>query len=192
MDVASQLAPANVLARAWGFLEVNGWYVVAAVASYFFLLRPYVLDPAMARVAGSARAPTPAKVRDYEEGMREARRRQMEAAERAAEAHAERERERRGREAEELAALGVRRRGGGRRLGDGERRRGRRRRAATQAEAEKIRRRRPVQEAPRPEPARPGRVALDVPSAQAQGEQRRVRPVSVLLSSIDRFTSIID
>ena len=52
MDVASQLAPANVLARAWGFLEVNGWYVVAAVASYFFLLRPYVLDPAMARVAG--------------------------------------------------------------------------------------------------------------------------------------------
>ena len=121
MDVASQLAPANVLARAWGFLEVNGWYVVAAVASYFFLLRPYVLDPAMARVAGSARAPTPAKVRDYEEGMREARRRQMEAAERAAEAHAERERERRGREAEELAALGVRRRGGGRRLGDGSR-----------------------------------------------------------------------
>ena len=119
MDVASQLAPANVLARAWGFLEVNGWYVVAAVASYFFLLRPYVLDPAVARVAGSARAPTPAKVRDYEEGMREARRRQMEAAERAAEAHAERERERRGREAGELAALGVRRRGGGRRLGDG-------------------------------------------------------------------------
>ena len=137
MDVASQLAPANVLARAWGFLEVNGWYVVAAVASYFFLLRPYVLDPAMrarrglgarahpgegARLRGrhAGGAPTP----DGGGGARGG-------GARRARARAPRE------GGGGAAALGVRRRGGGRRSRRRERRRGRRRRAATQAEAEK-------------------------------------------------------
>lgn len=115
-DLAT-LAPRVILTRAWIWMESNGWYVMGALALWFAVIWPSVVAPALRAARSTAHAPSAAKVRDYEEGMRAARERQEAAAKRAQEAHAEHERERRARQAEELRELGLRRRGGGRKLG---------------------------------------------------------------------------
>ena len=111
MSDFTTLAPRVMLSRAWIWMESNGWYVVGALALWFAVIWPSVLAPALRAARSTAHAPSSAKVRDYEEGMRAARERQEAAAKRAQEAHAEHERERRARQAEELRELGLRRRG---------------------------------------------------------------------------------
>ena len=112
---AEELTPQLVAAKAWEWVESNGWYVVGVLACWYLVLRPSLVDPAL-RVA---RAPIGEQVRALEEGKRAARLRQEEAARRASEAHAERVREKRVERAEEIEDVGLRRRGAGRRLGTG-------------------------------------------------------------------------
>ena len=106
MSDFTTLAPRVMLSRAWIWMESNGWYVVGALALWFAVIWPSVLAPALRAARSTAHAPSAAKVRDYEEGMRAARERQEAAAKRAQEAHAEHERERRARQAEELRGAG--------------------------------------------------------------------------------------
>jgi len=113
---ADGLTPALVAAKVWQWLESNGWYVVGALACWYLVLRPSLVDPAL-RVA---RAPSGERVRALEDGKRAARLRQEEAARKASETHAERVRDKRLERAEEIVDVGLRRRpGAGRRLGTG-------------------------------------------------------------------------
>ena len=73
------LTPQLVVAKAWQWLEVNGWYLVGALACWYLVLRPNLVDPALRAAA----APSAEKVRLMEEGKRAARLRQEEAARRA-------------------------------------------------------------------------------------------------------------
>ena len=109
------LTPQLVAAKAWHWLEANGWYLVGALACWYLILRPNLVDPALRAAA----APSAEKARIFEEGKRAARLRQEEAARRASEAHAERARDARVERSEEVAQEGLRRRGAGRRLGTG-------------------------------------------------------------------------
>ena len=107
--------PQLVVAKVWQWLEMNGWYLLGAMACWYLVLRPNLVDPALRAAA----APSAEKVRLMEEGKRAARLRQEEAARRASEAHAERMREKRVEKVEEVEQEGLRRRGAGRRLGTG-------------------------------------------------------------------------
>lgn len=115
MGFMENLTPQLVVAKAWQWLEMNGWYLVGALACWYLVLRPNLVDPALRAAA----APSAEKVRMLEEGKRAARLRQEEAARRASEAHAERVREKRVEKVEEVEQEGLRRRGAGRRLGTG-------------------------------------------------------------------------
>ena len=60
--------PQLVVAKAWQWLEMNGWYLVGALACWYLVLRPNLVDPALRAAA----APSAEKVRMLEEARREA------------------------------------------------------------------------------------------------------------------------
>ena len=107
------------LGRVWEWFEVNGWTAVAT-AFVVMLTWTHLAEPMLRRARSLARQPTASRAVDLAERQRLARERQAEAFQRASEENAIRARERRAREAEELAALGSRVHGRGRRLGSGD------------------------------------------------------------------------
>lgn len=115
-DFMQNFTPQLVVAKVWQWLEMNGWYLLGAMACWYLVLRPNLVDPALRAAA----APSAEKVRLMEEGKRAARLRQEEAARRASKAHAERVREKRVEKVQEVEQEGLRRRGAGRRLGTGD------------------------------------------------------------------------
>ena len=107
------------LGRVWEWFEVNGWTAVAT-AFVVMLTWTHLAEPMLRRARSLARQPTASRAVDLAERQRLARERQAKAFQRASEKNAIRARERRAREAEELAALGSRVHGRGRRLGSGD------------------------------------------------------------------------
>ena len=51
MSFMENLTPQLVVAKAWQWLEVNGWYLVGALACWYLVLRPNLVDPALRAVA---------------------------------------------------------------------------------------------------------------------------------------------